>query len=712
MRKASLLVLIVCLMSVMPALGMDPCEEPVVARLKVDPGHPWRPPFGLDRAGKPVTVVVELSSPKRPEREYFVVGLNDGKETFRRGLTEINTMRGPENTYEDRVDVSPYPNEVVLEAKCRFQGMPVEVARLKLEPPPFEAEAVARPSEVINPVDLGTIFVPGDWLLLRGGQKATVQVAAISRSAAVAAAQVSAWFESTPRDKASATVRMAKGERVKVDVAIPAFTGTKDRDPLHVAISDGAGKELWHKQIQTMFVAQPPPLPAFGATELKLRYDMPISVRDLATGALSNKPYSEGWDPSLNDVVVTLPTGARFVFWRGSSYIPFWAGKHNTGFSYEWAETMPPPDGFVDSVEPLMDKELRYGRVQIVESTPARVHVRWSYQSCDFTYKVWGDSAVEDYYFYPDGYATRVLNLQSSPGVGYEVSEFIILTPAKAYPFDVLPRKMVDLIYIDGEKKEVLFPYIEGPKGSNYAWPEEMKAKVRSTPMMYRIRISNDEQATPIFFNPLDKTLPEHIFAPFFDRGQMVTRTYWGSHWPLARGKSTGWTIDDRIDYSPSHNSVISWGMTNRPEPVVSAMTNAVDTLGRSKPMAFQRWVWLIGMTADSDARLLAWARSFTRPPSLEVKGARLEAQSYVPERRALRLVVQDKTVTVAFNPIIPCVNPVLELAGAPATLARITLGGRALGAGDYAWDGKTLWLNATIEGPQELQLEFAKAAR
>ena len=43
-----------------------------------------------------------------------------------------------------------------------------------------------------------------------------------------------------------------------------------------------------------------------------------------------------------------------------------------------------------------MDKELRYGRVRIVESTPARVHVRWSYQSCDFQYKVWGDSAVED----------------------------------------------------------------------------------------------------------------------------------------------------------------------------------------------------------------------------------------------------------------------------------------------------------------------------
>ena len=51
-----------------------------------------------------------------------------------------------------------------------------------------------------------------------------------------------------------------------------------------------------------------------------------------------------------------------------------------------------------------MDKELRYGKVEIVEATSAQIHVRWTYQSTDFEYKVWGDQAVEDYYFYPDGF--------------------------------------------------------------------------------------------------------------------------------------------------------------------------------------------------------------------------------------------------------------------------------------------------------------------
>jgi len=54
---------------------------------------------------------------------------------------------------------------------------PVEIARAPVKPPAFEADAKARPDTVIHPVDLGTIFVPADWLLLAGGQQAEVEVA-------------------------------------------------------------------------------------------------------------------------------------------------------------------------------------------------------------------------------------------------------------------------------------------------------------------------------------------------------------------------------------------------------------------------------------------------------------------------------------------------------------------------------------------------------
>jgi hypothetical protein len=241
-----------------------------------------------------------------------------------------------------------------------------------------------------------------------------------------------------------------------------------------------------------MFVLSPLRLPVFGAIEMKLRYDAPISVRDAMSGQLSSMDYKTAWDSKLNDVVVALPNGSRFVFWRGSSYIPFWAGLHNTGFSYEWAETTPPPDGFVDSVEPLMDKELRYGRVEIVESTASRVHVRWTYQSTDFTYKVWGDSAAEDFYFYPDGFGTRTLTLKSAPGADYELSEFIVLTPQSAYPLEVLPKNLAELIYLDGFKEEISFP-CPAKSGAGDNFFANRIENSRKIPIVYRLRTHKDD---------------------------------------------------------------------------------------------------------------------------------------------------------------------------------------------------------------------------
>ena len=155
-----------------------------------------------------------------------------------------------------------------------------------------------------------------------------------------------------------------------------------------------------------------------------------------------------------------------------------------------------------------MDKELRYGRVEIVETTAARVHVRWRYQSTDLHYKVWGDEAVEDYYFYPDGFGTRVLTLKSDPDNDYEISEFIILTPQGAYPFDVLPETLVEAIGLDGRKWSFRFP---SPSGEF-----DKMTRAMTPPAIYRLRLNKEEPASAIYFNPMDRQFPATIFAPFF----------------------------------------------------------------------------------------------------------------------------------------------------------------------------------------------------
>ena len=286
---------------------------------------------------------------------------------------------------------------------------------------------------------------------------------------------------------------------------------TLKRDVLHVAIVDGTGKEMWRKDIPVMLIPDPPQWPTFGAVDpssvtmrrSRLREDSRSTTRTVGT-----RSSTMSW--------CSFPNGARFVFWRGSSYCPFWAGRSNTGFSYEWAEISGQHMvGARDCVEPLQDKELRYGRVEIVESTPARVHVRWSYQSCDLDYKVWGDFATEDYYFYPDGFGTRVMTLTAVPGLSFtETNEFISFSPQSGYPFEYVPANLVDILWPQG-KAEFRFPCV----GQEEQWAK-LNARPKDATLLYRIRL---RQVRPRW--PRSTTAPTAApdlpgFAPFYDRGR------------------------------------------------------------------------------------------------------------------------------------------------------------------------------------------------
>jgi hypothetical protein len=677
------------------ALGDDQPPSPPPYRISLDPGHPWRPPFGLDRIGRPILTVVEAAA-QPDQANYLITAYTKGKQG---ASYPVSFPTKP--PYSARVTLEREVDELVFSRDRKPPDKPVELARQAIRFPDFEAESIARPDEMKNPVDLGTILVPSGWLLLGPGQTATLETAAISRTRDWPRARLTARFESAPAAASSASVPLHSGVRASASLQVPQPPARRDRDVLSVVIDDGDGHELWNKKIPVMLVHEPPRWPRFGASYEKLRFDAPISVRDPSTGRYSSLGYDDAWNKSLHDIVVWLPNGSRFVFWRGSSYIPFWAGRNNTGACYEWAEIISQPKGAVDCVEPLMDKELRYGKVEIVEATSAQIHVRWTYQSTDFEYKVWGDQAVEDYYFYPDGFGTRVLTLKSDPKNDYELSEFIILTPAGAYPFDVLPERAVDALFLDGRKHDFRLP---NPATRDNAAAEADK---KGVPAIYRLRLAKNDDLAAIYFNPNEIRLPPVVFAPFSDAGQIVTPCYWGSHWPLARGNSTGSKIDDRIWFTPCHNSVMSWGGT-RPEPIQSDAVQTLDTLGRSRPMVVRRWAWLIGMTDADDAQLRDRARSFAAPPDLDLVGARPDFAGYCMERRAMCLEATARDVQIRIKPKTPCVNPVFEFAHAPRGTLNVMLSGQPIDPRRYAWDGRTLWLDATIDTPAELQVIFS----
>jgi hypothetical protein len=713
-----------------PAAGIPSSDQ---VQLKViESGHPWQPPFSVNRVGRSYDVVVNIKSKKLPEGEFLLVSYLLMKEVNRQTVYLTNKIpltgrmpgRAPYVFTEDnkQITVSFIDNQAFSEktgdaytgkatiigntdqVALFFNGIgkdPVELARQAIKLPSFEAEAAARPDKVINPVDLNTILVPADWLLLAGGQKAYVKVAVLNRDNTIADGRIMSWYDSAPENKVNESLKITQGNKVQKELSLPACSRILENDILHVSIEDAKGKEIWHKEIKVMIVPNPPALPSFGAVKTKLRYDIP--VLNIVKGKNVPLDYDKLWEPEFKDLVVCLPNGSRWVFWRGTSYIPVWAGQYNTGLSYEWAERGFPRGDFVDCIEPLMDKELRFSRVEIVESTNARIHVRWNYQSCDFNYKVNGDLAVEDYYFYPDGLGTRVLELATVPEGDYELSELIILTPKAAFPLEYIPSDPVDIISVKtGEKAVIRLPQWFSLIQGDQAWQKV------NDPAVYRIRLHKDEPLSAICFNPFFYAKPRCFFA-WYDKGFLATPAYWGAHWPLSRGLMTNWTgVGESIWSGPSHNSLMSWSM-NRPKPIKSAIVIMNDALGILKPMKLETWAWLIGMTDANDDLLLQIAKSYAQPPSLELIGAKQNPEPYSYESRALHLTVEKKRVTIKIKPDVPCLNPVFELQNAPKTLRKVKLGWKTLASDKYAWDGHTLWLNITINQPEKLKLIFKR---
>lgn len=661
-------------------------------RFQFDPGHPWRPPFGVERVGL-TPVIVQFASDTRPAPEHWLAAYREGKEVERKPLDVTGA-----SPFTARVTfaTSPAPEELVLLTKNK-DGKTVEQARWKVERPALEADAEAAAEPVMNPVDLGAVLPPADWLVLGPEQQVSVTVAAFSAKETHSSAEVLAWFESASDRPTKAAVELRKGIRAEMKLSLPSSAFTKDRDTVHVAIRDAKGRELWHKTIRAMIVRKAPKLPAFGAVETKLRYDYPL-LSYSGPDQVTEIPYDQAWAPERKDVVIALPNGSRFVFWRGAAYTPFWAGKHNTALNFEFAEAPERPDG-VDCVDASSDKELRRSRVEIIESTAARVHVRWTAQPCDLNYKVWGESVAEDFYFYPDGFGTRTMTLQCEPKAQYEIEELLILTPPAAYPLRVLPENLIDVLFRDGTKRELKFPLLDQER-------DYEKLLSGGMPPLYRIRFSALDTTSAIYFNPGWTRLPVQAYRPFYSQGQMVTPFYWGNHLPLARRKPTGTNIDELAFMTPAHNAMMTWGW-RRPQPLESRVADLPDALGVTRPMQVEKWAWLVGLSDADDTRLLEWSRSFTTPPQVKANGARLQSPSYNTERRAMLLTVEKPDVILTIIPITPCVHPVFELNEAPKTLARLELNRQPLPANDYAWDGRTLWLNTTLREESTLRLMF-----
>lgn len=196
------------------------------------------------------------------------------------------------------------------------------------------------------------------------------------------------------------------------------------------------------------------------------------------------------------------------------------------------------------------------------------------------------------------------------------------------------------------------------------------------------------------------------------DQGEIVAPAYWGGYWPLARGEPTSWGINDRIFSSPSFSSLGGFLPLIDSTPFEVRESTMIDALGRSREMVMQSWFWLIAKTDLAADPLRDWAKSFSSPPSLALQGARVDFPSYSPERRAMRLIVEQTSIQARLTPQVVTVNPVFELTPAPGvTLGRtprVLIDGKSLPANAYAWDGETLWMRVSVAATgADIGIEF-----
>src|SRR5262249_35237779 len=118
-----------------------------------------------------------------------------------------------------------------LFAKCPFGGRLENLVRQPVAWPEVEAEAIARPDHQINPVDLGTILVPHDWLLLAGRPTGLIRAAPVSHAYAIPHPPLRAWVEGGTAVEIG--VSLTANQRTVEELQLP-LTSAGNRSVLHV----------------------------------------------------------------------------------------------------------------------------------------------------------------------------------------------------------------------------------------------------------------------------------------------------------------------------------------------------------------------------------------------------------------------------------------------------------------------------------------------
>ena len=437
-----------------------------------------------------------------------------------------------------------------------------------------------------------------------------------------------------------------------------------------------------------------PPLPSgpkgpgpFGAFQTTLKYD-----------PAWDKPWRIG---DQADVIIRFDDGGhRFVFWRGTSYIPHWVTDNDIWFNNEFIERMGDASGLTGCIEPMSDKQCRYSHVRVLESNEARAVVHWRYAPVDVQYRHpfpdektgWADWVDEIHTIYPDGTAVRETTMHSTkPNDFAEWHEAIVVHQPGRKPEDNIEVVAVSLANLKGESRD-------------YSWPRERIAKNRvfeNTPENPCIQMVNLKSPK----KPFTIVDPEGLEITVFSGNSPNSIFLHWDHWPVSQDKN--WSRMATSKDRPSHSSLFNlrnWKEYARTETSVTRLL-------------------LNGLTDKPAAALAPLAKSWLTPPSIKVSGDNYESAGFDPTERAWQLTKKEKAaaasleITVEADADHPIVNPAFVVKNWGNGGAALTLDGKPIPRGkDFRFGHRqtlegtdlVVWLKFESDKPANISIQPA----
>jgi hypothetical protein len=275
--------------------------------------------------------------------------------------------------------------------------------------------------------------------------------------------------------------------------------------------------------------------------------------------------YDPAWDKAWRvgehpDVVVRFDDGGhKFVFWRGTSFIPCWVTDNDIWYTNEFVERRgwhsPNTEG---CVEPMSDKQCRYSHVRIIESNDARAVIHWRYAPVDVHYEHpfidgksgWADWVDEYYIIYPNATGVRSITVQSTNLKKWiEFHEAIVVNQPGTVPDDNIKPGAVSVANMKGEHHT----YVWGENGGPVFDQNPARAN------MYKINLKSNRGPFALIKPP---KVDGDIITSYLGHSRKSIFNWW-DHWPVSQVALDG--RGAKSSDNPSHTSLCHIAIPKHP---------------------------------------------------------------------------------------------------------------------------------------------------